>query len=65
MKNRSGQLVAISLCVVLSACGLAGGGTEQKRIEDELAKHRDNLEELVAERTRELEQINKIKVAWK
>ena len=34
--------------------------TEQKKIEEELKKHREQLEELVIERTRELEEKNKV-----
>jgi light-regulated signal transduction histidine kinase (bacteriophytochrome) len=39
--------------------GVTQDVTERKAIEDELAKHRQSLEELVASRTKELETINK------
>jgi PAS domain S-box-containing protein len=39
--------------------GIAKDITDRKRVEEELAKHRYHLEELVTERTRELEELNK------
>jgi len=44
---------------VIGYVGTITDFTKQKKIEDELRVHRDHLEELVSERTRELEDVNR------
>ncbi len=44
---------------VIGTAGIARDITDRRRLEDELRKHRDHLEELVRERTKDLEMANK------
>lgn len=55
----SGSLIKGEDGEPLALCGVGRDMTEQKRVEEELRRHRENLEELVQERTAALRELNR------